>query len=80
MEKAQIVTVEGHIKTLRSELGSLKLDSDLEELLKVIHHPGYTTPAESVFVQHLLQSQIAQVKAIKETHNMLIKGCQMIVG
>jgi len=46
MPKHDITHLEAKIKDLQGAFKSVGDDSDLIEMLKILHRPGWTTPAE----------------------------------
>jgi len=67
------------IERLRAELGGLDtVDADLIKMLKIIRRPGWTTPAESTLVEGILESMIAQVKAVKQLGGALTEGSSTV--
>lgn len=47
---------------------------DLTELLRIIHQPGWTTPAEFILVSGLVDSLTRQVEAMTEQKKILMAG------
>lgn len=45
-----MMRVETQAKELNRNLANLADDKDFQEFLKIIHRPGWTTPAEVAFV------------------------------
>jgi hypothetical protein len=69
MEKHELSQMESHIKTIRTAHASLANTSELDELLVIIHRPGWTTPAEVGFVLAALESinvQTAQLNSLRQ--------------
>jgi hypothetical protein len=62
MEKHQLSQVEAHVRALISAYSTAGDTSDLDDLIRVIHNPGWTTPAELQFVTAALESLNAQAK------------------
>lgn len=72
MEKHELTQLEGEIQALKTSHAALASGDSLDELLKIIHRPGWTTPAELAFVRTGLESiraQTAQLNAL--THGLL---------
>ncbi len=68
--KHDIPQLEGNIKALHEAVRVLAVDDDYLELLKIIHFPGYTTPAEFQLVTAVVKSmgvQVRELTALKET-------------
>jgi hypothetical protein len=67
------------ITTLQKELTKLADSSELETLLRHIHGPGYTTPAELKFVSSIVLSLDRQVRGVGELKTNLLAGSHEIV-
>jgi len=68
--KHDIAQLEGNIKALHEAVRVLAVDDEYVELLKIIHFPGYTTPAEFQLVTAVVKSmgvQVRELTALKET-------------
>lgn len=79
MEKHELTQLEGDIQALKTTHASLASGDSLDELLTIIHRPGWTTPAELAFVRTGLESirmQTAQLNAL--TRGLL--GAAKLVG
>jgi len=69
MEKHELTLLEGEIQALKTSHAALASGDSLDELLKIIHRPGWTTLAELAFVRTGLESiraQTAQLNALTE--------------
>lgn len=66
------------IGQLRRSLGDLANDQDLEELLKIIHRPGWTTPAEFQLVAGIVDSIQAHARALVGLKQALLAGSQKV--
>ncbi|MER3482943.1 MAG: hypothetical protein C4332_07095 [Meiothermus sp.] len=60
-EAHSLTRLEKNIKALDKSLKSLAGDDGLIELLKIIHFPGWTTPAEFMLVSGLVEGLQQQV-------------------
>jgi hypothetical protein len=68
MAKHDVDHLASQIATLKERLVRFVEDSDLEELLKHLHQPGWTTPAEFRLVTsvvHVLNQNVAALTALK---------------
>jgi hypothetical protein len=69
------------ITELSDALAHLGKGTDLKELIKIIRHPGYTTPAEFAFNVAMLDSMQAQVASLAvQSEQMLAAGRLVIAG
>ncbi len=78
MESHEMKRLEDGISQLRRSLGDLANNQDLEELLKIIHRPGWTTPAEFLLVAGIVESIQAQAKALVGLKETLLSGGQKV--
>lgn len=62
------------LNTALRHLGSLSL----EELIKIIRQPGWTTPAEYELVRGLVQQMRAQVTLTGDLRATLLRGAQLV--
>lgn len=68
------------ITALSDALAHLGKGTTLQELLLIIRHPGYTTPAELVFTGAIVDAMHAQVKTIGQLGNDLLAGAKAVVA
>lgn len=78
METREVKRLEEKIMALRHSLRELSDSADFDELLKIIHRPGWTTPAEALLVAGVVDSAEAQVKALRELKRVLLSGSQLV--
>jgi len=71
--------VEAKVTALSNALATLGRGTTLAELLKLIHFPGYTTPAEFAMTMAVLDSMSAQVASLTRMQNELVAATKMIV-
>ena len=74
MAKDHVAHIEGQLKEFRKHLADLAAPTDYTELLRIIHHPGWTTPAEFTFVSAILDNMIGSVRALAQLEAGLLKG------
>ncbi|MFI6850604.1 hypothetical protein OG535_00550 [Kitasatospora sp. NBC_00085] len=77
MEKDQLAHLEQRIHHLITVTKSVTNDGH-EELLKIIHRPGWTTPAEMALVTNAVDHLIKQTEALNEARVGLIEGARSI--
>jgi hypothetical protein len=65
---------------LIQSLKALAEEKDFTELMSIIHKPGWTTPAEALFVNGLLDSMNAQAKHLAELKRALLAGARAVTG
>ena len=78
MIKPDVKQLETDIVQLRDNLATLADDSDMSELLNMIHRPGWTTPTESALVAGLVESLRGHTQLIVDLRQILITGCRQI--
>ena len=74
MANDHVKRIEGLLKDLRGELGKVSAPAPFEEFLKVIHRPGWTTPAEFALVTGLLDGMITTARALEQMKAALVRG------
>jgi len=77
-EKHDVGQIETKVKDLTKNLAKLAHERDFEELIKVIKQPGWTTPAEFKLVTGVVDSMIAQTKALTDLKQVLIEGSRSV--
>jgi hypothetical protein len=63
---------------LTQNLKKLADDKDFIELLSIIHKPGWTTPAEALFVNGLLDAMNAHAQHLTELKQTLLAGARAV--
>lgn len=71
--------VEAKVTALSNALATLGRGTTLAELLKLIHFPGYTTPAEFAMTMAVLDSMSTQVGVLTKLQNELVAATKMMV-
>ncbi len=71
--------LEKKLKTLKSSWDTLSDDNGFNELFKIIHFPGYTTPAEWLFIEALVNSMQEATQNLIQTKASFIKGNHAVV-
>lgn len=70
--------VEKTIESAIQELRDLGDGEDLRDLLKIIHQPGWTTPAEFVFTTVLAEALVAQLEVARRMKAGLLAGANRV--
>jgi hypothetical protein len=70
--------LEPKIRELRSALQDLSKGEQLDELIELIHRPGWTTLAEVAFVEGVIGSLIAQTETVQGLKNVLLSASSRI--
>ena len=78
MKKAHLAQLEAKIKGLNADLAKLGDSKPTEELLRIIHQPGWTTIAEGLLVEAIVASMHAQVGAALELRTALLNAASRV--
>jgi len=78
MEKHELTQLEGEIQALKTSHAALASGDSLNELLTIIHRPGWTTPAELAFVRTGLESIRAQTAQLSALTNGLLVAAKLV--
>ena len=78
MEKHELNRLEANIKALKSSHDALASSSSLDELLNIIHRPGWTTVAELAFVEAGLESAQAQTRQLAAFTQGLLAAAKLV--
>ena len=66
------------VTDMRRAFAALPADDSFETLLKFIHQPGWTTPAESIFFEGLVESITLQTQQLANLHTQLMAGAAQV--
>ena len=76
-----------HIRELEKKVGALSdalahlgKGTTLQELLRILRFPGYTTPAEFIFNAAILDTMLVQVNALEKLGQDLLTGAKQVVA
>jgi hypothetical protein len=78
MEKHELSLIEAHIQSIKTSHAALGDSSEMDELFKVIHFPGFTTPAELAFLRASLDSIIAQTKQLAALRQGALTAAKLV--
>ncbi len=70
--------IELRCQDLRQSLKTLSDEKDFAELMLIIHKPGWTTPAEALFVTGLLDSMNTHVQHLTALKQTLLSGARAV--
>ena len=73
-----VVQLERRVRTLGAQLETMSDSSDLEELIILIHRPGWTTPAEYLLVNAAIDAIQQQVEMLTGMRQALLNGSRII--
>jgi hypothetical protein len=81
MDAQKLKHLDSKIKELIASLNQFVAPStpnELEELLGIIHGPGWTTLAEGLFVDGILEAMLSQTKALTSLKQVLLAGSRSV--
>jgi hypothetical protein len=78
MEKNHLAKLETHIRSLKSAHAAFGNTDDWEEMQILIHRPGWTSPAEQLFVVAALESILEQTKQLNTLREGLLAGARAV--
>jgi len=70
--------IESRCKELTHALNGLADNKEFDELRTIIHKPGWTTPAEALLVQGLLESMLAHANHMAGLKQTLMAGARSV--
>jgi hypothetical protein len=70
--------LETKIKGLRDSCTKLNDDKHYDEMLTIIHKPGWTTPAEYLLVRAIVDSMASHTEALGSLQQSLLEGSRMV--
>ncbi len=70
--------LEAKLKELKEVCASLSDDSDLTEMLKIIHRPGWTTVAEFSLVSATVESLVTHARSLLAQRKSLVASSREI--
>ena len=78
--KADHKRLEKKVTAISNSLAKLNSAEDFRKLILEWRRPGWTTPAEFIFVDAILDSMAAQVVLLTQLKGDLIKGSKAVIG
>lgn len=78
MENHELIQLEAQIQALKISHTALGSGDSLDELMKIIHRPGWTTVAELAFVRTGLESVHAQTKQLTTLTQGLLAAAKLV--
>ena len=74
----QIECLQAKIMGLSAHLEAIADTSDMKEMLRIIHKPGWTTPAEFALVNGLVDSIQGHTNDLTAMRKVLLSGSQAV--
>ena len=78
MERNEIIKLEQLIQSAKAANSSSNSNDDWDELLRVIHNPGWTTLPEALFVSKIVDSIISQTHQLTALRSGLLAGARLV--
>jgi hypothetical protein len=78
--KVDIKVLEKKVTSISNALAKLSSADDFRKLILEWRRPGWTTPAEFIFVSAILDSMTANVAALTNLKGNLIKGSKAVTA
>jgi hypothetical protein len=75
-----IAGLEQDLRQLSAGLATLGSGEDVEELIKVVHRPGWTSIAEMFLISNIVKSLNAHVETVGGLKQALIEGSHRITA
>ena len=72
------IALDGRIKLAREAFAQFGSTDDMDELLRIVHGPGWTTIAEWLMVEGLLESLTAQTRTLMATRQTLMSASKRV--
>ena len=66
------------IRRLQESMNKLTSENRAEQLLQIIHRPGWTTPQEAQLVHAMLDALTQHVDAVETAHRALVAASEGI--
>ncbi len=78
MSEKSIQQVARKLSALKTNLRSVAEDDVYDQLLQIIHRPGWTTPAEIAFFETVLNSVDGHTRLLSQLHKDLLRSSQLV--
>ena len=73
-----IATIEAKAKDAHAQMLSLTADESMAKLIKIVHGPGWTTPAEATFLTGILDAIQAHTKVLAGLQQAALLGASRV--
>lgn len=73
-----IATIEAKAKDVHAQMLSLTADESMAKLIKIVHGPGWTTPAESAFLNGILEAMQAHTQVLAGLQKAALLGASRV--
>ena len=79
MEQHHITAMAAQAKEVHAGMLGLTADESMAKLIKIIHGPGFTTPAEAAFLSGILEAMQAHTKALAALQKTALDGASRVM-
>jgi hypothetical protein len=77
-EKTHIDKLAGHIERYRSGKKAMMAEDSLDEMIQIIHRPGWTTVAEMALVTTMLDNLREQAASLATKEQALLAAMRLV--
>jgi hypothetical protein len=78
MSEKNIHQIEQKLSAIKTNLKGIAQDDVFDQLLIIIHRPGWTTLAENAFFETVVDSIDTQVRLLSKLHRDLLKASELV--
>jgi hypothetical protein len=78
MDSVHVEQLDKRVRSLQDILSGFATSNDLEELLMIIHRPGFTSPVELQFVNAMFDAMERSAAHTRQLHDALVAGSRAI--
>jgi hypothetical protein len=76
--KEHVHRFESKLTQLKQSTAGLPGDDHFDQFFKIIHRPGWTTIAEILLVETLIDNMLVQTQALAQLHQSLLAGAEQV--
>jgi len=78
MSEKNIHQIEQKLSAVKTNLKSVAQDEVYDQLLVIIHRPGWTTLAESAFFETVVDSMETHVRSLSKLQRDLLRASELV--
>jgi hypothetical protein len=78
MKKSELTQLKTRVKQLSKSMASAASNKELHNFLKIINNPGWTTPAEVLFVTGVVDAMLTHAEALGALKQVLVAGSRAV--
>jgi hypothetical protein len=80
MANDHVKIMESKIQEFRNTAAELATPKPMDELITIIHRPGWTTPAELALVTSALENMTGATRMLVQSRSALLKAAEQVKG